>query len=100
MMRMGALAGLVAAMLAGCMPMGEDAPARDDAATYVCNASPAQAMVGQVASQALGTEAVRASKARTMRWIGPDTMVTMDFRTDRLNIHLDAQNKVTRITCG
>ena len=98
-MRIVVGSAVAAMVLAGCMPKGDEMPARDDAG-YVCNAAPVQGMIGQTASQALGTEAVRASTSRTMRWIGPDTMVTMDFRPDRLNIHLDAQNKVTRITCG
>jgi hypothetical protein len=35
-----------------------------------------------------------------MRWITPDGAYTMDFRTDRLNIHLDSRNRVTKINCG
>lgn len=67
---------------------------------YVCDATRVQGLIGQVASQTLGTDAIRGSGARTMRWIAPGTAVTMDYRTDRLNIHLDAQNRVTRIDCG
>jgi hypothetical protein len=86
-------------ILGGCMPKEGEIPTRDDQ-RFACDAAPVQAMVGQVATQALGTEAVRASGARTMRWIRPGEAVTMDYRTDRLNMHLDAQNRVTRITCG
>lgn len=67
---------------------------------YTCDATRVQGLIGQVATQALGTEAIRGSGARTMRWIAPGTAVTMDYRTDRLNIHLDAQNRVTRVDCG
>ena len=92
--------GLALALIAGgCMPKEEEVPARDDV-RYACNAARVQTMVGQVATQALGTEAVRASGARTLRWITPGSAHTMDYRTDRLNIHLDAQNRVTRLNCG
>ncbi len=97
------LAGLIGLglMAGGCMPAVEDqeVPARDDP-RFTCNAAKVQSMIGQAASQALGGEAVRTSGARTMRWIAPDSVYTMEFRADRLNIHLDARNRVTKINCG
>ena len=88
-------------MMGGCMPTldDEDVPAREDS-RFTCDAAKVQAMIGQTATQALGGEAVRTAGARTMRWIAPDSAYTMDFRTDRLNIHLDARNRVTKINCG
>lgn len=95
-------AGLVALALltGGCMPMEEKVvPTREDA-RYTCDAAKVQAMVGKAATQENASQAVRASGARTMRWIRPDSAYTMDYRTDRLNIHLDARNRITRVTCG
>ncbi len=93
----------LALLAAGCMPMdGEpdaQVPPRDDP-RYVCNAAPVQGLVGQIGTQATGAEAVRASGARTMRWIAPDSAYTADYRADRLNIHLDRQNRVTKVNCG
>lgn len=99
-MRFGiALIG-VGLALGGCMtPSAEEVPTREDS-RYVCNASRIQSMVGQIATQAIGGEALRTSNARNMRWIRPGEMVTMDYRADRLNMHLDAQNRITRIVCG
>jgi len=34
------------------------------------------------------------------RIIGPDTMVTMDFRPERLNVEHDRARIITRIYCG
>lgn len=34
------------------------------------------------------------------RVIGPDTMVTMDFKADRWNLHVDENNKVTKVRQG
>ena len=42
----------------------------------------------------------RLSGARALRWIAPNAIVTMDYRTDRLNMHHDAANRITRINCG
>ncbi len=100
---MRVVAGLIGLglMMGGCMPTLEDEeiPTREDP-RFTCDAGKVQSMIGQVASQSLGGEAVRTSGARTMRWIAPDSAYTMDFRTDRLNIHLDARNRVTKINCG
>ena len=94
-------AGLIALglMAGGCMPKDEEIPTREDP-RFTCDARKVQTMIGQTATQALGGEAVRAAGARTMRWIAPDSAYTMDYRTDRLNIHLDARNRVTKIDCG
>lgn len=91
----------VGLVLAGCNTTAGDGKARGvNDVRYACDATRAQSLIGQVASQALGTDAVRTSGARTMRWISPGMAVTMDYRTDRLNIHLDGQNRVTRVDCG
>lgn len=88
-----------AMVLTGCMPMEEPVPPRDDP-RYTCDAGRVQGLVGQVATQKLAAEAVRAAGARTMRWIEPGHAYTMDYRTDRLNLHLDARNVITKVDCG
>ncbi len=91
----------VGLVVAGCTTTGgEDVSKGGNDVRYTCDATRVQGLIGQTATQALGTEAVRGSGSRTMRWIAPGMAVTMDYRTDRLNIHLDGQNKVTRIDCG
>ena len=56
--------------------------------------------VGQAASQELGAEMLRATGARTLRWVAKGMMVTMDFREDRLTVWLTADNRVERANCG
>ena len=65
-----------------------------------CDASKAQALVGRQRAAPLSAEALRLTGARDVRWIRPGDMVTMDYREDRLNIHVDAQGRVTRVRCG
>lgn len=84
---------------AGCVTPVEQIPTREDPSAN-CSTARLGAMVGQTASTALGTEAMRTADARTIRWIRPGDAVTMDYRTDRLNIDLDNSNRVTRFRCG
>jgi hypothetical protein len=65
-----------------------------------CDATRAQHLVGRQATQELGAEAVRVTGAGTLRWIPEGSAITMDYRTDRLNIELDRGNRVIRIHCG
>ena len=65
-----------------------------------CDAATLGNLVGRAATRELGVEALRRSGARALRWIRPGDAVTMDYREDRLNIHLDARNRVERFACG
>ncbi|MBA2770770.1 MAG: peptidase inhibitor I78 [Sphingomonas sp.] len=55
---------------------------------------------GQVATAAVGSEMLQVSGARTIRWVQPGMMVTMDFSPQRLTVHLAAGNVIERATCG
>ena len=81
---------------------GDEVPVPEHGSTtgYRCDAAKAQAIVGGAGTQAAGARALQLSGARTIRWIRPGDAVTMDFRTDRLNIHLDAKGRVQRVNCG
>ncbi len=103
-----ATAALLAAMLAlaGCAASDAPPPAEPAAppaaapAEATCDASMLTDLVGQTASEALAADAMKRSGSRSMRWLSPGMAVTMDFRADRLNIELDAKNKVVSSRCG
>jgi hypothetical protein len=78
----------------------EAVPEHGSSPGFRCEAGKAQALVGQSASGELGARASALTGARTIRWVQPGQMVTMDYRTDRLNIELDGRNRVTGIKCG
>jgi len=97
---MRAVVGLAAILAsAGCVTPADEIPARDDT-RFTCSATNLAGLVGQTANTQLGAEAMRTANARTVRWIRPGDAVTMDYRTDRLNIDLDAANRVTGFRCG
>ncbi|MFN3936352.1 MAG: I78 family peptidase inhibitor [Gemmobacter sp.] len=60
-----------------------------------CGASGLQYLVGQRLAAFDGVE-VRGP----VRVIAPGTAVTMDYRTDRLNLETNRRNRITRVYCG
>jgi hypothetical protein len=95
------LAGVLMMTMTGCAAVppadAEEVPVRG---AGKCDAAKAQGLIGKARSKTLGTDALRRTGARTLRWIRPGTMVTMDFREDRLNLHLDERGRVTKVNCG
>jgi type IV pilus biogenesis protein CpaD/CtpE len=67
---------------------------------HKCDAAGADRFLGQTATSATGTAILRASNAAVLRWAPPNTMLTMDYREDRVTIWLDAASKITKIRCG
>jgi Peptidase inhibitor I78 family len=66
----------------------------------MCDASKAQSVIGRSRSAETGAEALRLTGAKALRWIAPGTMVTMDYREDRLNLRVDPAGKVVKVDCG
>ncbi len=89
---------LVAALLTACVPVTSPPdPGIDpvpDPALDACGAGELQGLVGQPAS-VLTTMKFRLDT----RILRPGMAVTMDFRPDRLNIDIDAGEKITRVYC-
>jgi len=91
--------------LAACSPAREPAPADppaivDDALEGRCDDKAAAAYIGRAASEETANAARQAAGARGVRVIRPGMAVTMDYRAGRLNLHLDDEGRITRITCG
>jgi len=45
-------------------------------------------------------QALAAKQGRTVRVLGPDTIMTMDWRPDRLNLHVDGEQRLLRVSAG
>lgn len=65
-----------------------------------CDAAPVAWAVGQKADEQVMKKVWQQSGAGLIRPIAPDQAVTMDFRQDRINVHLDADNSITKLDCG
>lgn len=94
---MKAVAPLIALLaLAGCKDDGVEASAASTPED-TCGAAEHQALVGQNVSALEGAGLTPSAKLRVL---GPDTMATMDFRSDRLNVKHDEDGVITALTCG
>lgn len=87
-------------MLAAALATTACATTPEEAGTGFCGVERLGALRGRDATADLGAEALRRSRARTLRWIRPGDMVTMDFRQDRLNIDLDSAGRISGFRCG
>jgi hypothetical protein len=67
---------------------------------HKCQTSGTDKFIGQSGTRENGATILRASNAAVLRWAPPNTMLTMDFREDRVTIWLDAASKITKIRCG
>jgi len=95
-------ASLAVALLAACSSVQPDpgAPGRAAAAAGACNAEAVTWAVGQPADQEVMRRVWRESGAGLIRPIAPGQAVTRDFRADRVNVHIDRDNKITSVGCG
>lgn len=87
--------------LAACTaPVAENAEPAVPSLGSGCDAASVQDLIGQEATADLGAEIQQRTGAQSFRWLQPGQIVTMEFREDRVNVHLDAQNRVRSINCG
>lgn len=87
-------------LLVACSGPEDEPPGLGAAAPRLCRVNDAARFVGQAGTSALAAEAREAANAASVRWLQPGSVVTMEFRGDRLNIVLDAANRVTGMRCG
>jgi hypothetical protein len=92
-------------ILAGCAPAtppaeGNQMPNEQAPEPGSCDAAKAQSLVGKQESAGIAEQARQQSGARTVRWLRPGQIVTMEYRDDRLSLQLDAQGKIIAIRCG
>lgn len=83
-------------LLAGCMPAQMPAPDdRSPDGEASCGAKSLQYLVGRDNSALSAMTFIN-----TTRFLQPDTVVTQDYRPDRLNFLYNDQDIVVRIYCG
>lgn len=75
-------------------------PVRGETPGRTCDNSSIQQFVGREATSELGAEMQRTSGATILRWVPHGGVITMEFRSDRLTVYLNAGNRVERISCS
>lgn len=66
----------------------------------VCHAERVAWAVGKPADEQVMKRVWNESGSGLIRPIAPNQAVAHDFRQDRLNVHIDASNLITRVDCG
>jgi hypothetical protein len=99
---MGMVLAGAALTLAGCAGTGGPGPdvPRGEPLPGECAAEPAQSMVGQQATAEVGPRILSLTGARQLRWGPPDSVMTMDFRPDRVTVSYDRDMRIERVACG
>jgi len=93
---------LVAAGLSACSSSPESAPdaVATESANSRCEAKAAEFAIGKQASPQLLEQARTRAGAQNARILKPNDMVTLEYRSDRLNLNTDANLVVNRVNCG
>src|SRR5690554_2875066 len=96
-------------LLAGCAPIPNSSATEHDPAPLpprvseredVCGAQRVQDRIGRQHDESL-TESIRQeSGAVALRVIRPGHAYTMDYRGERINVHIDESGFITSIGCG
>jgi hypothetical protein len=55
---------------------------------------------GRVVNDQLGAEILEVSGAKTIQFIQPGMMVTMEYRSDRVRVRINDDNRVESVNCG
>lgn len=72
----------------------------ETAAADACNSAAAGNAVGKRDTAALRAEVARMIGHTRLRWLPPGSVVTQDYRENRLNADIDDRGMVTRLRCG
>ncbi|MBP3980590.1 proteinase inhibitor I78 [Acidovorax sp. JG5] len=100
---------LCAALLAGCAGLPGGTGGAGGAAPPsvgpgprggVCNAAPAQGVIGKQGTPSVIEQARVASGAAMARLLHPRQAVTLEFNTERLNLVVDGNGRITAVRCG
>ncbi|MCO7573880.1 MULTISPECIES: I78 family peptidase inhibitor [Pseudomonas] len=92
---------LAAVVLSGCSTAGSTKePVASESGHTRCEASAAEFAIGKKASPELLEQARSRSGAQYARFLKPNDMITLEYRSDRLNLNTDAGLVVTRVNCG
>ena len=92
---------LTAAILCvACSTVPANPPIHGVTPGHKCETAGTDQFIGQQGTSETGAAILRVSHAAVLRWAPPGVMLTMDFREDRVTVHLDAAGKVTEIKCG
>ena len=95
---LGSLLAVVA--LSGCSTPGTAKEPVAEANSGRCDAMAAAFVIGQKASPGLLEQARVKAGAQNARILLPHDIMTLEYRSDRLNLNADDNAIITRVNCG
>ena len=94
------MALLLTIPLAACATEKPAISVHGEAPGRACVIGAVDSYIGSPANAALGTDLLAKSNAAVLRWVPVGTMITQDFRADRLTLRLGPDNRVMELRCG
>lgn len=91
---------LLPVLLSGCSAAPADPPIHGVTPRHKCQGEPTSRFIGKVGTSETGAAIKRVSHAAVLRWAPPGVMLTMDYREDRVTVHLGPDRRITQIKCG
>ncbi|MFH6566454.1 MULTISPECIES: I78 family peptidase inhibitor [Pseudomonas] len=95
---LGSLLAVVA--LSGCSTQNSVKEPVADAGHSRCDAKSAEFVIGKKASSELLEQARVKAGAQNARILSPHDVMTLEYRSDRLNLNADDDAIITRVNCG
>jgi glucose/arabinose dehydrogenase len=80
-------------------PATQPEPLAPEDVVMTCEAEKGLWAIGKIADEALVAKVMADTGSKRVRVIKPGMMVTMDFREDRVNLDVDADNRVMSVRC-
>jgi hypothetical protein len=96
MLRIALAAVLATTPAAGSQPI----PVHGETPGHTCSTTRTDRYLGRQGTRATGAAIKRASNAAVLRWAPPHTVLTMDYRADRVTVFVSARHRITKISCG
>src|SRR3954454_22523924 len=91
---------LVPALLGACSTAPAQIPVHGVTPGHKCETAGTEQFIGKEGTSETGAAIMRVSHAAVLRWAPPGVMLTMDFREDRVTVHLGPDRRITEIRCG
>jgi hypothetical protein len=91
---------LATALLAAGCSTADKPPAKPADPSQGCTSSAVEHLQGQVATPELLEQARQQAGASTARVLTPGSVVTLEYNGQRLNLNVDDQRVITRVSCG
>ena len=75
-------------------------PIHGETPGHTCRTARTDRFIGRPGTSQTGRSIKRITRAAVLRWAPPGTMLTMDYRADRVTVYLGPDRRVTKINCG